>query len=60
MSVLLKQSQIRQQVDISVMKMSMEAAAAQGDLLAALLGETAQTMETAVLPHLGASVDIRI
>ena len=60
MSVLMNQAKVQQQAGVSVMKLAMDTASTQGDLLASLLNETAQGAALSVQPHLGSSVDIRV
>jgi hypothetical protein len=59
LSVAMNQGRIQQQAGMSVMKLAMNAASTQSDMLNSLLGETAKSMELSVQPYLGASVDIR-
>ena len=58
-SVLMNQGQVQQQAGVSVMKLAMNAASTQGDMMNSLLGETTKSMELSVQPYLGASVDVR-
>jgi len=55
MSVVLSQSKVQQQAGISVMKMAMGVEATKGDSVAALAGETTQSVQ----PNLGANLDIQ-
>lgn len=58
-SILMNQGKVQQQAGLSVMKLAMNVAQTQGDMVTSLLGETAKSLEMAVQPHLGATVDIR-
>lgn len=60
LSVIMSQGQVRQQADLSVLKLAMDVASTQGAMMTALLGETAKSLEMSVQPHLGGSVDIRV
>ena len=60
LSVLMSQGQVQQQAGVSVMKMAMNVAETQGNMMTALLGETAKSLEMSVQPHLGGSVDIKV
>ena len=60
LSVMMSQGQVQQQAGVSVMKLAMDTASTQGEMMTALLGETAKSMELSVQPHLGGSVDIRV
>ena len=60
LSVMMNQGQVQQQAGVSVMKMAMNVASTQGQMMTALLGETTKSMELSVQPHLGASVDVRV
>ncbi len=51
---------MQQQASVSVLKLAMDVASTQGDMMTALLGETAKSLEMSVQPHLGGSVDIRV
>ena len=59
LSVLMSQGQVQQQAGVSVM-MAMNVAETQGNMMTALLGETAKSLELSVQPHLGGSVDIKV
>ena len=60
LSVMMSQGQVQQQAGVSVMKMAMNVASIQGEMMTALLNETTKSMELSVQPHLGASVDVRV
>ena len=60
LSVMMNQGQVQQQAGVSVMKMAMNVASTQGEMMTALLGETAKSLEMSVQPHLGGSVDVRV
>ena len=60
LSVLMSQGQVQQQAGVSVMKMAMNVASTQGEMMTALLGETTKSLEMSVQPNLGATVDIRV
>ena len=60
LSVMMSQGRVQQQAGVSVMKMAMNVASTQGEMMTALLGETAKSLEMSVQPHLGASVDVRV
>ena len=60
LSVMMSQGQVQQQAGVSVMKLAMDTASTQGEMMTALLGETDKSMELSVQPHLGASVDVRV
>ena len=60
LSVMMNQGQVQQQAGVSVMKMAMNVASTQGEMMTALLGETAKSLEMSVQPHLGGSVDIKV
>ena len=60
LSVLMSQGQVQQQAGVSVMKMAMNVAETQGNMMTSLLGETAKILEMSVQPHLGGSVDIKV
>ena len=60
LSVMMSQGQVQQQAGVSVMKMAMNVASIQGEMMTALLNETTKSMELSVQPHLGASIDIRV
>ena len=60
LSVLMSQGQVQQQAGVSVMKMAMNVAETQGNMMTSLLDETAKSLEMSVQPHLGGSVDIRV
>jgi hypothetical protein len=52
--------QVQQKAGVSVMKLAMDTATTQGEMITALLGETAKNLELSVQPHLGSTVDIRV
>lgn len=58
----LSQAGIKQQASISVLKLAMNTAKTNGDLLTSLLSaaETTKLMEKSVQPNLGTSLDIRV
>jgi len=60
LSVMMSQGQVQQQAGVSVMKLAMNTASTQGEMMTALLNETTKSMELSVQPHLGASVDVRM
>ena len=60
LSVLMSQGQVQQQAGVSVMKIAMDVASSQGDMMTSLLSETAKSLEMSVQPNLGATVDIRV
>ena len=60
LSVMMSRGQVQQQAGVSVMKLAMDTASTQGEMMTALLGETDKSMELSVQPHLGASVDVRV
>lgn len=60
LSLLMSQGQVQQQAGVSVMKLAMNVASTQGDMMTSLLDETAKSLEMSVQPHLGGSVDIRV
>ena len=60
LSVMMSQGQVQQQAGVSVMKMAMNVASTQGEMMTALLGETAKSLEMSVQPHLGGSVDVKV
>ena len=60
LSVMMSQGQVQQQAGVSIMKLAMDTASTQGEMMTALLDETAKSMELSVQPHLGGSVDIRV
>ena len=60
LSVMMSQGQVQQQAGVSVMKMAMNVASTQGEMMTALLDETAKSLELSVQPHLGGSVDVRV
>ena len=60
LSVMLSQGQVQQQAGVSVMKLAMNVASTQGEMMTALLGDTTKSLELSVQPHLGGSVDVRV
>ena len=58
--MMMSQGQVQQQAGVSVMKMAMDVASSQGDMITSLLSETAKSLEMSVQPNLGATVDIRV
>ena len=60
LSMMMSQGQVQQQAGVSVMKMAMDVASSQGDMMTSLLSETAKSLEMSVQPNLGATVDIRV
>ena len=60
LSVMMSQGQVQQQAGVSVMKLAMNTASTQGEMMTALLNETTKSMELSVQPHLGGSVDVRM
>ena len=60
LSVLMSQGQVQQQAGVSVMKLAMNVAETQGNMMTSLLDETAKSLEMSVQPHLGGSVDIKV
>ena len=60
LSVMMSQGQVQQQAGVSVMKLAMNVASTQGEMMTALFGETAKSLELSVQPHLGGSVDVRV
>ena len=58
--MMMSQGQVQQQAGVSVMKMAMDVASSQGDMMTSLLSETAKSLEMSVQPNLGATVDIRV
>ena len=60
LSVMMSQGQVQQQAGVSVMKMAMNTASTQGDMITSLLGETAKSLEMSVQPNLGGTVDVRV
>ena len=60
LSVMMSQGRVQQQAGVSVMKMAMNVAGTQGEMMTALLGETAKSLEMSVQPHFGGSVDVRV
>ena len=60
LSVMMSQGQVQQQAGVSVMKMAMNTASTQSDMITSLLGETAKSLEMSVQPHLGGSVDVKV
>ncbi|KLU64549.1 hypothetical protein DEAC_c34950 [Desulfosporosinus acididurans] len=59
MSSMLSQSNLQQQVGVSVMKMAMGVAATNGNSLVSMLSEATKSMELSVQPNLGAKIDIQ-
>ena len=60
LSVMMSQGRVQQQADVSVMKLAMDVASTQGNMMASLIDETAKSLELSVQPHLGGSVDVRV
>ena len=60
LSVMMSQGRVQQQADVSVMKLAMDVASTQGNMMTSLIDETAKSLELSVQPHLGGSVDIRV
>ena len=60
LSMMMSQGQVQQQAGVSVMKMAMDVASSQEDMMTSLLSETAKSLEMSVQPNLGATVDIRV
>ena len=60
LSMMMSQGQVQQQAGVSVMKMAMNVASSQGDMMTSLLSETAKSLEMSVQPNLGATVDVRV
>ena len=60
LSVMMSQGRVQQQAGVSVMKLAMDVASTQGNMMASLIDETAKSLELSVQPHLGGSVDIRV
>ena len=60
LSVMMSQGQVQQQAGVSVMKMAMNTASTQSDMITSLLGETAKSLEMSVQPNLGGTVDVRV
>ncbi|WP_088189330.1 YjfB family protein [Desulfosporosinus sp. FKA] len=59
MSSMLSQSNLQQQVGVSVMKMAMGIASTNGNSLVSMLSEATKSMELSVQPNLGAKIDIQ-
>ncbi|MCB8815035.1 YjfB family protein [Desulfosporosinus sp. SRJS8] len=59
MSTVLNQNKVHEQASLAVMKMAMDVAVNQSDLLMSLEGVNAKAMETSVQPFLGANLDIQ-
>ena len=60
LSVMMSQGRVQQQAGVSVMKLAMDVASTQGNMMASLIDETAKSLELSVQPHLGGSVDVRV
>lgn len=60
LSVMMSQGRVQQQAGVSVMKLAMDVASTQGNMMTSLIDETAKSLELSVQPHLGGSVDIRV
>jgi hypothetical protein len=60
LSMGMNQTKLQQDSSIAVMKMAMDTAKGQGDMVNQLLSPPAQAMEHSVQPHLGGNLDIRI
>ena len=60
LSVMMSQGRVQQQAGVSVMKLAMDVASTQGNMMASLIDETAKSLEMSVQPHLGGSVDVRV
>lgn len=59
MSVVHNQNKIHEQASLAVMKMAMDVASNQSDLLRSLEAVNTKAMETSIQPFLGAKLDIR-
>ena len=60
LSMMMSQGRVQQQAGVSVMKLAMDVASTQGNMMTSLIDETAKSLELSVQPHLGGSVDIRV
>ena len=60
LSVMMSQGRVQQQAGVSVMKLAMDVASTQGNMMASLIDETAKSLELSVQPYLGGSVDVRV
>ena len=60
LSMMMSQGRVQQQAGVSVMKLAMDVASTQGNMMASLIDETAKSLELSVQPHLGGSVDVRV
>ncbi|MFD0824983.1 YjfB family protein [Neobacillus sp. M.A.Huq-85] len=60
LSMGISQSKLHQDASIAVMKMAMDTAKGQGDMVNELLSPPTQAMEQSVQPQLGGILDIRI
>ena len=60
LSVMMSQGRVQQQAGVSVMKLAMDVASTQGNMMTSLIDETAKSLELSVQPHLGGSVDVRV
>lgn len=58
MSVAFSQSNVQQQVGLSVMKMALGVEATNGDSIASLVSGATKAMESSVQPNIGANLDI--
>ena len=60
LSMMMSQGRVQQQAGVSVMKLAMDVASTQGNMMTSLIDETAKSLELSVQPHLGGSVDVRV
>ena len=61
MSMVLSQSQIQQQVSLSLMKKTMEQTKENGDFVSQMLqGASIQSLQHAAQPHLGGNIDLKL
>lgn len=59
LSMMMSQGRVQQQASVSVMKLAMDVASTQGNMMTSLIDETAKNLELSVQPYLGGSVDVR-
>lgn len=60
LSMVLSQSQIKQQASLSVMKLAMNKEQTQMNNMMKMLDTNTKTMEMSVNPHVGGSIDIKL
>ncbi|QGG46466.1 YjfB family protein [Heliorestis convoluta] len=60
LSILMNQSQVRQEASISVLKMALDTSQVQSADLAKMMQANTKTMEQSVNPHVGARIDVTL